>query len=31
MTMTSKYHVKQTDVKPYSPANHHGTNSYISN
>ncbi len=26
--MTSKYHVKQTDVKPYSPANHHGTNNF---
>ena len=26
--MTSKYHVKQSDVKPYSPANHHGTNNF---
>ena len=24
----SKYHVKQSDVKPYSPANHHGTNNF---
>ena len=24
----SKYHVRQADVKPYSPANHHGTNNF---
>ena len=24
----SKYHVKQSDVKPYSPANHVGTSNY---
>ena len=24
----SKYHVRQSDVKPYSPANHHGTNNF---
>ncbi len=24
----SKYHVRQGDVKPYSPANHHGTNNF---
>ena len=24
----SKYHVRQSDVKPYSPANHHGTSNF---
>src|SRR5260221_13797770 len=24
----SKYHVRQSDVKPYSPANHHGTRNF---
>jgi quercetin dioxygenase-like cupin family protein len=24
----SKYHVRQSDVKPYSPANHHGTHNF---
>lgn len=26
--MTSKYHVKQSDVTPYSPANHVGTKNF---
>jgi hypothetical protein len=25
---SSKYHVRQSDVKPYSPANHVGTQNY---
>ena len=24
----SRYHVRQSDVKPYSPANHHGTSNF---
>jgi quercetin dioxygenase-like cupin family protein len=24
----SKYHIRQSEVKPYSPANHHGTNNF---
>jgi len=24
----SRYHVRQSDVKPYSPANHHGTRNF---